>query len=91
MTTTEHVYVIRDPEILGGEPIIKGTRTPVRAVVENWRLGVAPENITNPHFSRLPVWPRTETDVTLLTTFEGRAETLPPRLERLKAQTRGAA
>ncbi len=39
----------------------------------------------------LPVWPRTETDVTLLTTFEGRAETLRPRLERLKAQTRGAA
>lgn len=39
----------------------------------------------------LPVWPRMETDVTPLTTFEGRAQTLRPRLERLRAQTRGAA
>lgn len=38
----------------------------------------------------LPVWPRMETDVTPLTTFEGRAQTLRPRLERLKAQTQGA-
>jgi uncharacterized protein (DUF433 family) len=30
---------------LGGEPIIVGTRTPVRAIVENWRFGVAPEDI----------------------------------------------
>jgi Muconolactone delta-isomerase len=37
----------------------------------------------------LPVWSRMETDVTPLTTFEGRAETLRPRLERWKAQTRG--
>jgi muconolactone delta-isomerase len=35
----------------------------------------------------LPVWSRMETDLTPLTTFEGRAETLRPRLERLKAQT----
>jgi muconolactone delta-isomerase len=34
----------------------------------------------------LPVWPRMDTDVTPLTTFEGRAEILRPRLERLKAQ-----
>lgn len=39
----------------------------------------------------LPVWPRMEIDVTPLTTFEGRAETLRPRLERLKEQSRGAA
>lgn len=43
---TEHVYVIRDQRILSGEPIIKGTRTPVRAIVETWRLGVAPEEIS---------------------------------------------
>ena len=35
----------------------------------------------------LPVWSRMETDLTPLTTFEGRADTLLPRLERLKAQT----
>jgi len=39
----------------------------------------------------LPIWPRTETDVTPLTTFEGRAEILRPILERLNAQTRAAA
>jgi len=39
------LYIVRDPAILGGEPIIKGTRTPVRAVVENWRLGLSPEEI----------------------------------------------
>ena len=38
----------------------------------------------------LPVWPRTETAVTPLSSFEGRAEVLRPRLERLKAQTRRA-
>lgn len=31
---TEHCYIVKDNEILGGEPIIKGTRTPVRAIVE---------------------------------------------------------
>ncbi len=44
-TATSHPYVVRDQSILGGEPIITGTRTPVRAVVESWRLGIAPEEI----------------------------------------------
>ncbi|MEH2382206.1 MAG: DUF433 domain-containing protein [Nostoc sp.] len=35
--------MVRDDAILGGEPIIGGTRTPVRAIVETWRMGVAPE------------------------------------------------
>jgi muconolactone delta-isomerase len=38
----------------------------------------------------LPAWPLMETAVTPLTTFEARAETLRPRLERLKAETRTA-
>jgi len=29
--------------ILGGEPIIKGTRTPVRAIAEHWKFGDTPE------------------------------------------------
>jgi len=49
-TPTEHCYIVRDTTILGGEPIIIGTRTPVRAIVEIWRQGVSPEEI--PH--RLP-------------------------------------
>ncbi|MER3482059.1 MAG: DUF433 domain-containing protein [Meiothermus sp.] len=50
---TAHRYIVRDGEILGGEPIIQDTRTPVRAVVEIWRLGTAPEQIPNalPHLT----------------------------------------
>ena len=49
---TEHHYIVRDDDILGGEPIITGTRIPVRAVVEVWRLGVSPEEIPV-HFPHL--------------------------------------
>ena len=50
---TEHYYIVKDELILGGEPIINGTRTPVRAVVELWRLGYAPEEIVHelPHLT----------------------------------------
>ena len=50
---TEHYYVVTDSQILGGEPIIKGTRTPVRAIVELWRSGTRPEEISGhlPHLS----------------------------------------
>lgn len=41
----EHPYIIRDKKIVGGEPIIKGTRTSVRAVVEWWKFGATPEEI----------------------------------------------
>ncbi len=44
-TTTRHRYVVQDERILSGEPIIEGTRTPVRAIVELWRQGIAPEDI----------------------------------------------
>src|SRR6266542_6281789 len=49
---TEHRYIVRDDDILSGEPIIVGTRVAVRAVVELWRLGVAPEEILT-HLSHL--------------------------------------
>jgi uncharacterized protein (DUF433 family) len=49
-TATEHLYVVTDDRILGGEPIIKGTRTPIRAIIEIYRLGTSPEEIP----SRLP-------------------------------------
>jgi len=42
---TGHRYIVTNDEILGGEPIIEGTRTPVRAIVELWRQGVLPETI----------------------------------------------
>jgi uncharacterized protein (DUF433 family) len=51
--TTGHRYIVCDPEILGGEPIIVGTRTPVRAIVELWRMGIPPEQIPQhlPHLT----------------------------------------
>ena len=57
-TATEHVYVVTDDRILSGEPIIKGTRTPVRAIVEIWREGVAPEEILEhlPHLTLAQVF-----------------------------------
>jgi uncharacterized protein (DUF433 family) len=45
MVVTAHPSITRDPSVLSGEPVLRGTRTPVRAVVELWRLGVAPEEI----------------------------------------------
>jgi uncharacterized protein (DUF433 family) len=45
ITATEHRYIVKNDRILSGEPIIKGTRTPVRAIVETWRMGVLPEEI----------------------------------------------
>lgn len=53
-----HRYIERHRGILGGEPIIIGTRTPVRAIVEMWRLGYAPEEIPShlPHLTLAQVF-----------------------------------
>jgi uncharacterized protein (DUF433 family) len=50
---TDHKYIVRNDRILSGEPIIAGTRTSVRAVVENWRRGASPECIPHslPHLT----------------------------------------
>ena len=55
---TEHLYVVTDEAILGGEPIITGTRTPVRAIVELWRQGIPPEGIPQrlPHLTLAQVF-----------------------------------
>ncbi len=38
-------YVTRNQDILSGEPIIFGSRIPVRAIVGLWRLGTPVEEI----------------------------------------------
>jgi uncharacterized protein (DUF433 family) len=55
---TEHCYVAKDTNILGGEPVTAGTRTPVRAIVEMWRFGAAPEQIPTsfPHLTLAQVF-----------------------------------
>ena len=51
--TTMDEYIARREEVLGGEPIIEGPRTPVRAIVDEWRRGTPPEEIPEgmPHRS----------------------------------------
>ena len=58
LTETEHHLVARDDRILGSEPIVKGTRTPVRALVELWRLGYSPDEIPRelPHLTLAAVF-----------------------------------
>jgi uncharacterized protein (DUF433 family) len=55
---TEHCYVTVNENILSGEPIIEGTRTPVRAIVELWHLGISPEEIPRhlPHLTLAQVF-----------------------------------
>ena len=50
-TSVDLPYVTGVENILSGEPIIEGTRTPVRAIVEYWKFGDAPEEIARklPH------------------------------------------
>lgn len=55
---TRHRYIITDPNILSGEPIIEGTRTPVRAIVELQRQSLIAEEIPThlPHLSLAQVF-----------------------------------
>jgi len=44
-TETPTRYVVRDPQILSGEPIVGGTSIPVRTIVEMWRMNMTVEEI----------------------------------------------
>lgn len=57
-TAVAYRYITTKKDILSGEPIIKDTRTPVRAIVENWRLGYTPEDIVRglPHLTLAQVF-----------------------------------
>ncbi len=48
---SNHPYIAKMDDILDGEPVIVGTRTAVRAIVEHWKFGDAPEDIARklPH------------------------------------------
>ena len=58
MQATEHHYIVTDDQILGGEPVVAGTRTPVRAIVELWRQGIASGAIPShlPHLTLAQVF-----------------------------------
>jgi len=48
---TDHPYIESVPNVLNGEPVVKNTRTPVRAIVERWKFGESAEEIVRslPH------------------------------------------
>ncbi|HET8913295.1 MAG TPA: DUF433 domain-containing protein [Ktedonobacteraceae bacterium] len=46
---TAHPYIIRNPSIYGGEPIVEGTRTGVRHIILLFQSGKDPEEIANIH------------------------------------------
>jgi uncharacterized protein (DUF433 family) len=52
VTATEHPYIVRDPKIGQGEPIIRGTGIRVRTLVEYSRLGIPPQELLQ-HFPYL--------------------------------------
>ena len=55
---TEHPYIVTNEKLRHGEPIVKGTATSVRAIVEYWRGGRQPEQIVQalPHVSLAAVF-----------------------------------
>ena len=50
--------IVSNSALLGGEPLIRGTKTPVRAIVELWRIGIPPEEIPEhlPHITLAQVF-----------------------------------
>ena len=46
MPSTIGSEIVSDPQLRGGEPIVAGTATPVRAIAELWNQGVSPEEMT---------------------------------------------
>jgi uncharacterized protein (DUF433 family) len=38
-------HIMKNSDLLGGEPVVSDTKTPVRAIVELWRMGSRPEEI----------------------------------------------
>jgi uncharacterized protein (DUF433 family) len=53
-TTVQYRYIESKPDVVGGEPVIKGTRIPVRTIALAWRRGVSPEEMPE-HYPGLTV------------------------------------
>ena len=45
MKKSLNTYIVRDPDILSGQPIIKGTRIPLKVVIDNLAEGLTTEEI----------------------------------------------
>jgi uncharacterized protein (DUF433 family) len=49
----EYRYITQSPDVCGGRPIIKGTRTPVRTIAGYYKMGLSVEEILEglPHLT----------------------------------------
>ena len=56
--TTGRRYITRVPGVCGGQPIIKGTRTPVKTIIGYYKLGLSVEEILEglPHLTPAQVY-----------------------------------
>jgi len=56
--STEYRYIAREPGVCGGRPIIRGTRTTVKAIVGYYKLGLSVEEILEglPHLTPAQVY-----------------------------------
>jgi len=43
--TTTYRYIVREPGVCGGRPVIKGSRTPVQTIVGYYKLGLGVDEI----------------------------------------------
>ncbi len=55
---TDHPHIVRVPGIAGGEPILKGTRVPVRVIALHYKSAATMEEIleAHPHLSAAAVY-----------------------------------
>jgi uncharacterized protein (DUF433 family) len=58
VTATNSSYITRNPAVCGGQPVIAGTRTPVKSIVGYYKLGMSVEEILEglPHLSPAQVF-----------------------------------
>ncbi len=54
---TEHPHVIRSEQVMGGIPVLRGTRIPVRLIAQLYRAGDSVDDIVRsyPHLSAAAV------------------------------------
>ena len=58
VTATDSSYITRNPAVCGGQPVIVGTRTPVKSIVGYYKMGLSVEEILEglPHLSPAQVF-----------------------------------
>ena len=57
-TATDSPYITCSPDVCGGQPVLAGTRTPVKSIVGYYKMGMSVEEILEglPHLSPAQVF-----------------------------------